>query len=255
MVKLNNETSEKSKLDHEYNEALRLFRNHVFNAIELHAKVRHVPLQGVAATARLMFARIMFLAGSISRLCPQTEDEKAIWDFTSIALLARSLFESILFFRYFVAPAGPDERTAKMLALHLHDRCERVRLFQKMQRDKDVAGFEEEVAVHLRILRENPYFESLEMKRQNEILNGSRASILTLSEMGERYAADDGVWVKYQFLSHYSHSHPVSFMRNDDQRRDGLPNDTDKLYIPSTLIWLAPLIEGAIKAYGELPIG
>jgi hypothetical protein len=247
--------SEEIKLDFEYNEALRLFRKSVLAATQLHARVRNLPLQGVAPTARLMFARITFLAGSISRLCPKVEDDRSIWDFTSIALLARSLFESILLFRYFTAPADPEEWMARMLVLHLHDRCERIRLFEKLKRPEDVAGFQGEALELKEILRNNPFFKSLEVKRQKEILNGSRASILMLSEMGDRYAPDNDTWTIHQFLSHYAHSHPVSFMRNDDQRRDGLANDTDKEYVPGVLRWLASSIEGAIEAYGHIPSG
>jgi hypothetical protein len=202
-----------------------------------------------------MFARITFLAGSISRLCPKVEEEDSIWDFTSIALLARSLFESILFFRYFTAPANPEEWVARMLMLHLHDRCERIRLFEKQKRTEDVAGFEGEALELKEILRNNLFFQSLEVKRQKEILNGSRASILTLSEMGDRYAPDNDTWTIHQLLSHYAHSHPVSFMRNDDHRRDGLANDTDKMYIPGVLVWLTSSLEGAIEAYGQIPSG
>jgi hypothetical protein len=247
--------SEEIKLDLEYSEALRLFRKSVVAAIQLHARVRNLPLQGVAPTARLMFARITFLACSISKLCPEVEDGRSIWDFTSIALLARSLFESILLFRYFAAPADPDEWMARMLVLHLHDRCERIRLFEKLKRTEDVTGFQGEVLNLKEFLRDNPFIQSLEVKRQKEILNGSRASILSLSEMGDRYAPDNDTWTIHQFLSHYAHSHPVSFMRNDDQRRDGLANDIDKMYIPGVLRWLASSIEGAIEAYGHIPSG
>lgn len=247
--------SEEIKLDFEYNEALSLFRESLLAAIHFHARVRDVPLQGVAPTAKLMFARITFLACSISKLCPKVEDDRSIWDFTSIALLARSLFESILFFRYFTAPANPDEWMTRMLVLHLHDRCERIRLFERLKRTEDVTGFQGEARNLKEILRNNPFFQSLEVKRQKEILNGSRASILTLSEMGDRYAPDNDTWTIHQFLSHYAHSHPVSFMRNDDQRRDGLANDTDKMYIPGVLRWLTSSIDGAIKAYGHIPSG
>jgi hypothetical protein len=244
--------SEVDQLHLDYNEALSLFRKSVREAVELHAKIRHVPLQGVAPTARLMFARIMLLGANISKLCPTIEGE-GIWDFTSIALLARSLFESIMFFRYFVAPAEPDEWLARMLVLHLHDRCERVRLFEKLQKPEDVAGFQGEVLIHREILSNNAFFQRLDIKLQKELLSGFRASILTFNEMADKYATEEGTWAIYQMLSNYTHSYPISFMRNDDRRRDGLSNEKDKVYIPGVVRWLASLIDGAIKGYNEMP--
>ena len=144
---------------------------------------------------------------------------------------------------------------ARMLVLHLHDRCERIRLFEKLKLAKDATGFQGEALKLKELLRNDPFFQSFEVKRQKEILNGSRASILTLSEMEDRYASDNDTWTIYQFLSHYAHSHPVSFMRNDDRRRDGLPNDTDKMYITGILRWIASSIEGAIEAYRQIPSG
>jgi hypothetical protein len=242
-------------LNHEYDEALLEFRKSVRKTIELHSKVRHLPLQGIALTACLMFARIMLIAGSISRLCPSINDDKSLWDFTSIAILLRALFEAILFFRYFIAPTNPDEWIARLMVLHLHDRCERVRLFEKLKSDKDIDGLQGEARELKKILSRNPFFQTLKVKCQKELLNGSRASILTLSEMGERYSPDNDTWPIYQFLSQYTHSHPVSFMRNDDKRRDGLANDMDKMYLPDLLRWLTKSIELAIEDYCHMPSG
>jgi hypothetical protein len=55
--------------------------------------------------------------------------------------------------------------------------------------------------------------------------------------------------------SHYAHGHPFAFVRNDDQRRDGLANEVDKMYMPGVLRWLASLPEDAKAAYGQVPAG
>ena len=246
---------DKDELNSEYNKGLTAFRKSVFQAFELHAKARHAPFQGVAPSARLIFARICFLGVSICRLCPKIEDEQNIWDFTSIGLLARSLFESVMFFEYFCDSRGPDEWMVKMLLLNFHDRCERVRLFAELKKPEDVAGFSKEVEVLRSLLRENAFFGGLEAKRQKEILNGYSAAFLTLRQMGNKYSPDESTWTIYQFLSSYAHSFPVSFMRNNDNRRDGLQNDTDKMYIPGVLTWLATLLDHAAKSYLGIPTG
>jgi hypothetical protein len=103
----------KAQYKEQYTKGLESFQRSVRNALEFHAKVRNLPLQGVSPTARLMFARIFFISTSILRPCPKNENERTIWDFTSIAILAGSLFEAVMFFRYFCEPGDADEWVAR----------------------------------------------------------------------------------------------------------------------------------------------
>lgn len=239
----------------QYIEGIRCFQKSFACALDIHAKVRRLPLQGVSPTARLMFARIVFLGASILRLCPKIEEEHSIWDFTSIAILSRSLFESIMFFRYFCAAGTADELVARMMVMHLHDRCERARLFAEMGRPEDVKGFKGEAEELRQLLQKNGYFHKLDERAQKSLLEGYRPALITLREMGEKYAPSGDTWVFYLFLSSYTHAHPMGFMRNSEDRRDGLPNDTDKMYIPGVLSWLAALLDGAIAAFQKVPAG
>ncbi|SFS10859.1 hypothetical protein SAMN05421771_1858 [Granulicella pectinivorans] len=243
------------ELDSEYSKGLETFRKIVLQAIRLHAKVREMPFQGVAPSARLLFARLCFISVSLARICPKLENEKDIWDFATIALLSRSLFESIMFFEYFCETSGPDEWMAKMYLLNLHDRCDRIRLFTAMDKPLDVAGFTGEAEILRGLLRNNPFFAGLEAKRQKELLKGYKAAFLSLREMGNKFSPDADSWVIYDFLSTYAHSLPVSFMRNSDDRRDGLQNDVDKMYTPGVLTWLAALLDHARSTYLGVPTG
>ena len=239
----------------QYTEALGSFQKSVRVALEVHAKVRNLPLQGVSPAARLMFARIFFISANILRLCPNIENEDDIWDFTSIAILARSLFESVMFFRYFCEPGDADEWIARMILMHLHDRSERARLFAVLGRSEDVKGFTGEAEELRRLLQNNGFFQRPGERTQKLLLNGYNPALITLREMGDKYARSEETWVFYQLLSSYAHSHPIGFMRNSEERRDGLPNDTDKMYIPGVLSWLATLLDGATVAFQQIPAG
>jgi hypothetical protein len=235
--------------------SLESFQRSVRNALDFHARVRSLPLQGVSPTARLMFARIFFMSASILRLCPKIDTEKGIWDFTSIGILARSLFEAVMFFRYFCEPGDADEWVARMMLMHLHDRCERVRLFTEMGKLEDVTGFTDEAEELRKLLRRNGFFQKLDQPKQKLLLNGYNAAFITLRQMGEKYATTEHTWAFYQLLSSYAHSHPIGYMRNNSDRRDGLPNETDKVYIPGLLSWLATLLEDATEAFQQIPAG
>jgi hypothetical protein len=143
-------------------------------------------------------ARICFQGGSISRLCPKIEDEHDIWDFTSISVLVRSLFESIMFFEYFCDSTEPDEWLTKMLLMHFHHRCERVRLFTELKKPEDVAGFSGEAEVLRGQLCENAFFGRLEVSRQKELLNGYNPAILTLRQTADKYSPEEGSMTIFQ---------------------------------------------------------
>jgi uncharacterized protein DUF5677 len=239
----------------QYVKGLEAYKKSVGKALGFHARIRNLPLQGVSPTARLMFARIFFMSASILRLCPKVGEEKGIWDFTSIAILARSLFEAIMFFRYFCEPADADEWVARMMLMHLHDRCERVRLFTEMGKTEDVIGFTGEAEELRRLLRKNGFFQKLDEPKQKMLLNGYNPAFINLRTMGDKYSTSEHTWATYQFLSNYAHSHPVGFMRNSDERRDGLPNEPDKMYIPGVLYWLSTLLDEATKAFRRIPAG
>jgi hypothetical protein len=174
---------------------------------------------------------------------------------TSIAILARSLFEEVMFFRYFCEPGDADEWVARMMLMHLHDRCERVRLFAEMGKPEDVTGFTGEAEELRRLLKSNGFFQKLDERTQKSLLNGYNPALITLREMGDKYAPSEHTWAFYQLLSSYAHSHPIGFMRNSEERRDGLPNETDKTYVPGVLSWLATLLDDATKVFQQIPAG
>lgn len=245
----------KDQNEEQYVKALESFEKSVRGAVELHAKIRHLSLQGVSPTARLMFARICLMSTSILRLSPRTKNKRETWDFTSIAILARSLFEAIMFFRYFCEPSEADEWVARMMLLHLHDRCERIRLFTDLGKPDDVRGFTGEAEELREVLLTNGFFRRLDLLERKRLLNGYNAAFMTLRQMGDKYAPAENTWAIYQLLSSYAHSYPVGFMRNDSDRRDGLPNKKDKTYIPGVLSWLATLLDSATKAFLQIPAG
>jgi hypothetical protein len=241
------------ELTQDYSIARDEFKKAVTSLVDLHARSRLIPMQGVAELARLMFARVVLLGGNALRLCPEASSE-VLWDFTSIALIVRCLFESVMFLRYFIEQASHDEMDTRLCLLYLYDASKRMNLFKQLRIEAEVSAYEGEVKRLRGLLIKKNFFLGLEEKRRKELLNCSRASVLTLREMGDRYAPDESTWVIFEFLSCYTHSHPMSFMRNNEDRRDGLANDLDKMYMPGILRWATSLIEAARNAYGKVRI-
>lgn len=196
--------------------------------------------------ASVIFLRIVLMSNSISRLLPDIDipDKNRWWDYASVACLLRTMFESLLFYRYFIEPSEEYEWLAKLNLMQLNDCTERIRLF------KETAALGKEAEERLiQKLESNPFFRSLEPKLQKTLLHGYRPSTLTMREIGTKFGLDEQVWSMYQLLSSYTHSFPMSFYRTYEHGRFGLENTIDKAYFTTGLVWITPILESVVIEY------
>lgn len=199
----------------------------------------------------IIFLRVVLISGSIRKLLPDIENQgqRPWWDFASFANLVRSLFELLLFFRYFTEPCGDDEWIAKLNLMQLNDCTERLRFFTTTKNDKQVKGFQAQQADLIQKLEANPVIQAMEEKERKQLLYGWRPSILSQREIATKLNIPEIFWSHYQFLSTYTHSLPMSFYRTFDQRRFGTENFIDRAYFIGQLDWITPILKESIDFY------
>jgi hypothetical protein len=105
------------------------------------------------------------------------------------------------------------------------------------------------------LLQKNGFFQKLDEQKKKRCLNGYNPAFLTLREMADKYAPPENTWAVYQLLSGYVHSYPIGFIGDSHERRDGLPNEKDKAYIPVVISWIATLLDDATAAFQKIPAG
>jgi hypothetical protein len=171
------------------------------------------------------------------------------WDFCSFGTLVRSLFEVLLFFRYFTEQCSDAEWLAKLNLMQLNDCTERIRYFTTTEDDEEVKGFQLEQEVLIRKLEANPVIQAIEAKQRKQLLYGWRPSILTQREIATKFNIPEKMWSHFQFLSSYTHSLPMSFYRTSDHKRDGTHNDVDRGYFAVTLSWIMEILKESTDFY------
>jgi hypothetical protein len=76
----------------------------------------------------VLMVKVCNIGRSIVHLCPDRSNECAArhWDFSSIATLARNLFEAVAFFDHFAEPISDEEWNVRYLGMELNDNVNRV---------------------------------------------------------------------------------------------------------------------------------
>jgi hypothetical protein len=224
-----------------YSSALRDFSTAVEQAISTSHAIADRPVDERRALASVLFTRLCVLSVSIVSLCPGSKLSQRAkhWDFSAVASLSRNLFEGALLLFYFAFDDVEEvEWEARLKVMQLHDCLSRHHMFRDFgNNDEDLPAFERQAEELRAVLTNNSYFINLEPSRRKKLLNGDRATILTLHEICEKSGGNwAGHWGLYRFWSAQTHSLPLGFYRSVEQGRGrGVENDAEKAYIGGAL--------------------
>ena len=239
------------ELDQDYSNSLAALRQ---SADEVRWTV--LQAQGIAGGERrhwssVLLIKISLIAQSILHLSPDRNNPGSApyWDFSSIASLARNLFEAIAFFNYISEPVAPEVFAFRVLLMGINDHANRLRIFEQL-------GLQEQVDLGLQqfpIFREemssNSVFQSLSRSTQNKVLAGNSATLSTLREMAGKGGVSGEMWGLYDYLSTHAHTLPVSFFRVDTHGRNGRENESEKTLLTALIPTLTSLLDQAVASY------
>lgn len=169
----------------------------------------------------------------------KTNPTSTHWDFSSIASLARNIFEcSLTFFYLGTDKISEDEWFLRLKVMQLHDCLSRFRMFRDFDpNDSQLSGFEGQADEIRKSISSNRIFISLHEKQRNKLLKGEQAWILIQDEILERMGEKDSkTRGYYRFLSSHVHSFPLAFYRmaEHDIGR-GVESEIEKGYAASVL--------------------
>jgi len=137
-AKKGNQVVEKAseQVNHEYLGAVKDYRAFAASALAASINLQNINGGERRYWASVLFLRIVLIGRSISKLCPEIKEghRSLWWEFASVATLLRLLFESFLFFSYFIERCTDDEWLAKLNLMQLNDCTSRIRLAVAHQR-------------------------------------------------------------------------------------------------------------------------
>lgn len=234
-----------------YRKAVRKYRHEAARALAATINYQYIDGGVRRYWSSVIFLRIALVSRSIHKILPDIDLKfpHSWWDFASFANLARSMFETLLFFRYFAEPCSDDEWAAKLKIMQLNDNVERMSYFATV-RDTDEAKIGElRKAELLEKLNANSVIQSIDASKRKKLLEGWRPTIPTQREIATKFNIPEVAWSHYQFLSTYTHCLPMSFYRTSEHGRYGTENPLDRAYFIMHLDLITAILKDAIDFY------
>lgn len=178
------------------------------------------------------------------------------WDFTAVAVLARTLFENhITLFYLGLEDVEEDEWLSRLNLMQLHDHYSRKATFGPSA-GRDSPSDDGAVVEDLeQKLRAKSFFQTLTQAKQREFLKGKRSSFFSHDEILIRMGRTDpqeymAIW---RWWSSYIHSFPMSYYRMPEHNRGtGVENRADKRNMAAALARVTEEIESATSGMRRL---
>jgi len=191
--------------------------------------------------ASVIFTRLCCAGTSVLHLCPGSPSNSvgALWDFTSVAALVRSLIQTCsLHFYLGTELVEEDESRARVLIMQLRDCVERLHFFQSAGASSEkIRGFEAAAEDLRGRISSNKYFVRLPGKVRRRLQKGATDSILTQDQiLGRMGLLDQAGRAFLAFISSHADVSPFAyFLTGENNRGRGEENDTDKHYIATAV--------------------
>lgn len=208
--------------------------------------------------ASLLFTSLCTRSFTFLRVCPEqsTETREGFWDFATAAAMARSIMEVRLTLFYLTEDCPDEEAHCRLDIMNIHDCTSRIKLFTNMSSmghdySSEVVGFEGQLRPLQERLKKNAVFSALPKGIQTGHLNGSKAYMESLENIGIRCGIKTADFrLFYQLWSTQAHGLPLAFYRmasNGVGR--GVHSKQEEFYTSLCLSICSQLINDAMGDY------
>lgn len=207
--------------------------------------------------ASVLFTTLVGRAVSLLQIAPLSNwAQKVIehWDYASCSVIARTILEIRLCFRYLcVDPCSDVEWRCRWETMNLHDCAHRIKLFEALGQGAQVASLQTVMEDLVARISENEHFQTLPTGKQKRIMQGKEAYLVPL----EGVAVDAGMTLSeyrffHVFFSTHVHGLPMSFYRVGEERGRGLPTEVESTYTALCLSLTTNLVMGCIEEMESL---
>lgn len=209
--------------------------------------------------ASVLFTRLCTVSTSLKKVIQKlalSEYESDYWDYSSVAILTRSILECCLLFYYLgVEDISEAEWRDRLNLIHLHDCTARISLFRNMLHDEEEARkLEGEREKLLKPFEHSELLASKPEKQRRHLLRGDKMMFAIQDDILEAMGLDKAFFrAWYEVLSSHVHNYPFSFHRMVvDGRGDGVENDVEKLWITESLSYLSNFLARSLTQMLQL---
>jgi hypothetical protein len=222
-----------------YLENLRTFENFHDFSLDVSDNTGGLKAADYLIMANQLYVRMTLTSLSIIRLMPENRlfpSEIQVWDFFSVASLARNLIENyhMLFF-VAVEKITDEERDFRLNVLYYHQNKEKQKLYKDLGESQFDKEFDENLPIARKALKDHPFFVKLPSGISNAILEGRKSIYLSREDISKKRAFDNKTLSAfYRLFSNHTHSSPLSFLSMSNNRGRGNENEAELDYLTLT---------------------
>lgn len=240
----------------EYIKHLRTFEQLIKMAVSVSDASGGINTSNLGIAATKAYTRITLSAITIGSILPMNQVTRTcLWDFPSVASLARTCLETCHRYLYLSEKDLTTEDAEFRLSLYYyHLNCEKYRLYREFGASQDIlSDFQKKLPSAKAVLMASPVYASLSQYMANKVKEGKTGMHFSDEEIAERHALIGGRFKPiYRLLS--NHVHGTSFATNSQSniRGRGIENPADVGYITLSLHLLNDYLAVSILKQIEL---
>lgn len=202
-----------------------------------------------------IFMRLVLGAMTIGAILPENRvNHSTLWDYPSVAILARSLIEAAHRYLYLLEPGISKEEVEFRRQLHFYRiNCEKFRLYSEKQDHEILKEFEKKLPVAKAKIMQSSVYAELDKNMAKKVRSGNSDMHLSEAEVARRNGlVTEHFEFFYRVLSVQAHGSPMATTAQSNTRGRGIENEAENFYLSLVLRLLGRYLSKAILTQVEL---
>lgn len=248
-------TSPPESDDFSYPDELRVYEGLIPQLVQVSDSSCGIDTTTVCIEGTKIYTRVVLSAMTIGAILPNNcVNHSELWDFPSVAILARSLIEAAHRYLYLIEPGISGEETVFRRKLHFYRiNCEKYRLYSEKGDSEILKEFEEKLPLAKAEIMESPVYLSLDKDRAKKVRSGNVDMHLSDAEVAKaNNLINEHFGFYYRLLSNHSHGSPFATTSQSNTRGRGTENEAESFYLALTLRLLNRYLSKSLLSQVEL---
>lgn len=202
-----------------------------------------------------IYTRLVLSGMTIRSILPANQvNNSQLWDFPSVAVLARSLIEATHRYLYLVEPGvSPEEGEFRRKLYFYRINCEKYQLYSEKKDHEILKEFEEKLPKARAEITASSVYKGLDKNMAKRIRSGNADMHLTDAEVAKLTGLiDEHFGFYYRLLSIQAHGSPMATTSQSNTRGRGLENDAESFYLSLALRLLCRYLSKSLLYQVEL---
>lgn len=238
-----------------YPDALRQYELLIPHLVRVSDRSSGVYTSTLGIEGTKIYTRLVLSAMTISSILPGNQvNHSQLWDFPSVAVLARSLMEATHRYLYLIEPGLSSEASDFRRKLHFYRiNCEKYRLYSEKHDHEILKSYEENLPKAKAEITASSVYRGLDKNMAKKVRSGNVDMHLTDAEVAKLTGLiDEHFGFYYRLLSIQAHGSPMATNSQSNTRGRGLENDAESFYLALVLRLLCRYLSKSLLSQVEL---